>query len=436
MASIDERLTYLENNIPVAESYDTGWVANSDWTNAEITITHNLNADLSDLIVRFYFSTDGTEANAIELTSMVYDDAVTGNRVYGLTTYFSSVNQIKIRTGVTGIVYVNPADGTFTGTTGTQYYRVKVYKPNSISVLRASLQSVGSYKYETGWVGPISDWTNAEFSVVHNLNANLSDLIVKFFLSSDGTEDNAFEIRYATVTFDQASPTSITLLRGLTIFQVGSNQIKIQTGEDGLVYIADDGTLPNIDTESYYYKVVVYHPDVISVCTTPSTSSSGVYNYPPVFQIEDRKTPSSTNGGTLTSGSWYTRELNTIARNEIVGASLSNDQFTLPPGKYEFDIEAPCYKTNYTVARLYNVTDSTVDLWSPNTLAHGTYLDYSSNIIKDVLTITETKTFKIEQYCTRTEASYGRGIAYDSGPAASLDYAIYTKVIIRQLEKF
>ena len=52
-----------------------------------------------------------------------------------------------------------------------------------------------------------------------------------------------------------------------------------------------------------------------------------------LLHMRDEKA-NGTQGGTFTSGSWYTRDLNTVVTNEINGASLSSNQFTLPAGDY------------------------------------------------------------------------------------------------------
>lgn len=48
-----------------------------------------------------------------------------------------------------------------------------------------------------------------------------------------------------------------------------------------------------------------------------------------------------THGGTFTAGAWRTRDLNTVLTNTISGASLSNNQITLPAGKYYVEASAP-----------------------------------------------------------------------------------------------
>lgn len=103
--------------------------------------------------------------------------------------------------------------------------------------------------YSTGWVSN-SDWTNAELTVTHNLSTNLSDLIVKFFISTDGTEANAFEIH--PTTNNSVGPF------GFTLFQTNTNTFYVQTATAGILYISDSGAQVGISVEAWYYKVKVY----------------------------------------------------------------------------------------------------------------------------------------------------------------------------------
>lgn len=103
--------------------------------------------------------------------------------------------------------------------------------------------------YNTGWIAN-SDWTNAQLAVTHNLNAPLAELIVKFFLSSDGTDANAMQPMQATVD-------GVTDL-GFAFFQQSANAITVQTGANGLLVPQSAGNFQTIDNESWFYQVRVY----------------------------------------------------------------------------------------------------------------------------------------------------------------------------------
>lgn len=103
--------------------------------------------------------------------------------------------------------------------------------------------------FDTGWV-PNSDWTNVELVANHNFSANLTDLIVKFFVSSDGTEANAIELKPANNSSDNF---------GFIIEAVDTDNIQIQTGSAGILYISNSGVTTGLDTESWQYKIKIYY---------------------------------------------------------------------------------------------------------------------------------------------------------------------------------
>ena len=121
-------------------------------------------------------------------------------------------------------------------------------------------------KYDTGWINR-SDWTsvhlgsdrtkNADSNVAHNLGAPLSDLLVKVFISTDGTDANSFEV--APGLDDHNSLSTGNICCGINVGQVDANNILIQTGTNGINIVNTDGTQLPIDTEDWYYKIKVWH---------------------------------------------------------------------------------------------------------------------------------------------------------------------------------
>ena len=119
--------------------------------------------------------------------------------------------------------------------------------------------------FDSGWLlnemgGPgVADWTNVHLgndptdptdNLTHNLDAPLSELIVKVLISTDGTDANSFEVYAGN---DNVAD------RGYTIFEVDTNNIIIQTGAQGLSYPADaDGVTSGISANDWYYKIKVW----------------------------------------------------------------------------------------------------------------------------------------------------------------------------------
>lgn len=140
-------------------------------------------------------------------------------------------------------------------------------------------ETYDTLKYDTGWVAN-SDWTNAELTVTHNLGADLSDLMIKFMISSDGTDANGIEIGLYSEN-DAAATT-----RGQEARPVSSSAFKIQTAAGGIRYLDDSGVGQALGGASaFYYKVVVYKPDLFTKVKEnvdqywSDLSSSGVVNY-------------------------------------------------------------------------------------------------------------------------------------------------------------
>ena len=117
--------------------------------------------------------------------------------------------------------------------------------------------------YDTGWIAR-SDWTavhlgsstvkNAGGNIVHNLGRSLSDLLVKVTISTDGTDENSFETYGSYATAHEATLQRI----GYTIEHVDDNNLKINTGAEGLLQIITNGTQVIIDNEDWYYRIKVF----------------------------------------------------------------------------------------------------------------------------------------------------------------------------------
>ena len=109
--------------------YSTGWVANSDWTNAELTVTHSLTAALPDLIVKFFVSEIGSDTDSFEILFAQRDRTTGGDNVTGLTYYNIDTDSLKIQTGSTGISYSTEGSGNNGALTAQAwYYKAVVYK--------------------------------------------------------------------------------------------------------------------------------------------------------------------------------------------------------------------------------------------------------------------------------------------------------------------
>ena len=134
-----------------------------------------------------------------------------------------------------------------------------------------------------------------------------------------------------------------------------------------------------------------------------------------VCYVKDLKASSSP-GGTFTSGSWQTRDLNTL-EGDTTFISLSSNQITLQAGTY--DIDSSCRVsgiTNAHQARFRNITDSTTEIVGSSAHSGGGD-DQSESFCNGVITITSTKTFELQHRCatTVTTVGFGRSNGFGEG---------------------
>jgi hypothetical protein len=118
--------------------------------------------------------------------------------------------------------------------------------------------------YVTGWVenlingGTTPEWRNVHLSasgtadgnINHGLNCGLDQLSVRVLISTDGTDANSFEVQCHSLT-------TAGQFFGLTFFYIDDNNLKVQTGLYGLAPIDDGGIPLTINTNAYYYKIIV-----------------------------------------------------------------------------------------------------------------------------------------------------------------------------------
>ncbi len=134
--------------------------------------------------------------------------------------------------------------------------------------------------------------------------------------------------------------------------------------------------------------------------------------FPPFLHIQDQK-PQGTNGGTFTSGAWQTRDLNTVLTNTITGASLADNQITLPAGKYYVEASAAATMVRVHKTRLYNITDTNESVSGLQVNAHE--IGYVNNTapLNGIFDISAEKTFELQHRCLNTKTTTGFGNASD-----------------------
>ncbi len=129
-----------------------------------------------------------------------------------------------------------------------------------------------------------------------------------------------------------------------------------------------------------------------------------------LLHVRDQKS-TGTDGGTFTTGAWQTRTLNTAVTNEITGASLSANRFTLPTGTYFIIARAPAMgDLNEHKSKLRNISDSSDTLLGSSERAGSTAVQTNSWVIGR-FTIASAKIFELQHRCAVTKATDGFGAA-------------------------
>ena len=177
-----------------------------------------------------------------------------------------------------------------------------------------------------------------------------------------------------------------------------------------------DGSVTNADLE--------YAGTSGQVLTSQGSGSApqwaDVASAPSFASICDQK-PTNTYGGNSVSNAWTTRDLNTELYDPDGIVSISSNQFTLGAGTYTLIATAPFYRTEETLLRIANVTD-TVYYTSQDYNRNSTYVQSILTVVAS-FTIPSSKTFAVQYRCGGETNGLGVSIG-------SWGNNIYTKVEI------
>jgi hypothetical protein len=137
-------------------------------------------------------------------------------------------------------------------------------------------------------------------------------------------------------------------------------------------------------------------------------------------------------GGSVSSNSWNTRALNSVKAEKDDSASfstLSSNQFTLQAGRYLVFGKAVSVLANREKLRLYNVTDSSIELLGLNGYSSsGGYWAHSIPHISGEINITSAKTFLLQHFFNGNGGgTYAKGV--DSGGAGTTEEYAYVYII-------
>ena len=146
----------------------------------------------------------------------------------------------------------------------------------------------------------------------------------------------------------------------------------------------------------------------ISGASLTNLPASGLYES--YALLADIKSAGTAGGGTLTSGDWRTRDINTEVSDPDGIVSISSNQFTLGAGTYRILANIPAYQTNRHQSALYNVTDTSYVQFGSTEYCGSSDNVASISILRSQFTISGSKAFEIRHRCQTNSTTYGMGV--------------------------
>jgi len=200
----------------------------------------------------------------------------------------------------------------------------------------------------------------------------------------------------ATLDVSSATMTGFTIPSGQTLAVASSGEIDIASG----------ATLDINGTADF-------------TGATVTGLSAGLFSSYAI--IADQKAQ-NTDGGTYTNGDWRTRDLQTEIADPDSIVSIATNQFTLGAGNYLIRWACQSRAIQYQQARLYNITDSSVDgISMVNYSAADAFVCQGSTRV----VIAASKAFEIQQQGSETAADTGFGVAANFGTEQYTTVEIY-----------
>ncbi len=146
-----------------------------------------------------------------------------------------------------------------------------------------------------------------------------------------------------------------------------------------------------------------------------------------LLHVQDQKAQ-GTDGGTFTTGAWRTRDLNTVLKNEISGASLAGNRVTLPAGIYLFKASNSFGVDTITIygSQIYDITNSKALSY------HSFYLHAFSSQnqtidYQGIISLSGSTQLELRNKTMYTIANYGFGKAGGEG------IEIYSDIIFEKV---
>ena len=174
------------------------------------------------------------------------------------------------------------------------------------------------------------------------------------------------------------------------------------------------GTLPALSAASL---TSIPAANIVGVCTAGFSRTGGFGKFASYAIIADQKA-TDTPGGSSSTGTFNTRDLNTELADPDGIVTISSNQFTLQAGSYLIRASAPAYKAARHQILINNVTDSAVAAVGQPEYCGGGESVGNRAFAAGRVTITSAKAFDIRHRVGSAESTYGLGVEanYDLQP--------------------
>lgn len=131
--------------------------------------------------------------------------------------------------------------------------------------------------------------------------------------------------------------------------------------------------------------------------------TTGFINVNDMLHVRDEKTSGTAGQSFGSTGTWLTRDMNTVKVNTITGASLATNQITLPAGDYIPFGSFSTYSCANSRTRLQNITDTTtVDYGLSGQDNNNDLFNIQTPFFGQKFTIASSKVFEFQTIVSAT----------------------------------
>ena len=169
--------------------------------------------------------------------------------------------------------------------------------------------------------------------------------------------------------------------------------------------------------------------DMLANSAVTAAKSTGLPSPFASYAYYEEQESSGTDAGTMTSGTWHVRALNTeVADPDNIG-SLSGNKVTLQAGTYFARWSAPAREVDRHQTRLYNDTDDSQIAMGETYQTHFSG-DASTGTSSGAtrFTISGAKDIALQHKCNYTQANYGQGLHNNFGTEVYARLEIFKEV--------